>query len=116
MLDANLVMLLGLIAIVLTQGIKFIFARLGKPIHRGWITVATYVVSCGVAVLWDIPTFPVLPVMSGDPSLVVNAVLTYAGEILALVSTIVGFATLIYNVLLEKVFDKLGLTPSKIPF
>jgi len=110
MLDANLVMLIGFIALILAQIVKIVFAKLNKPIHRGWITVITYIVSFVVAALWNIPSFPALPVVAGDPSIVVSAVLAYAGEILAIVSGVVGFATLIYNVLLERVFERLGLS------
>jgi len=115
MLDTNLLLVIGFIAVLLAQVIKFAFARLGKPIHRGWITVVTYGVSFVVAVLWNMPSLPAMPSMVGDPSIIVNAMIVYLGELLAITSGIVGFATLIYNVLLEKIFDKLGFVPDEQP-
>jgi len=56
-----------------------------------------------------------MPSMVGDPSIIVNAMIVYLGELLAITSGIVGFATLIYNVLLEKIFDKLGFVPDEQP-
>ena len=60
------------------------------------------VFSIALAVVWQLPKLPVVT----DP-------LEFLLELLQVIGGVVGFATLIYNLLLEKLLDGLGLTVAR---
>jgi len=98
------VALVGLVAAALAQIIKLLVAKFGKEkISRFWITVAAYVVSCGLAVVWMKPVLPPLD----DPAAFVAQLLVVAGAV-------IGFATLIYNLLLAKLLELIGWTAERV--
>jgi hypothetical protein len=68
------------------------------------MTVIAYVLSLGLAVAWLWPFE--LPAL-GDPA-------QFMAALLALASSVLGFATLIYNVLLDKLLDAMGLAVEKL--
>lgn len=70
-----------------------------------WLTVLLYGVSLVLAFFFAplaIPPFPPF----GDILIFVPALIAWIGELLVPISALVGFATLIYNVLLKMVLDK----------
>ena len=96
---------IGLVATALSAGLRLLVAKvLGKEIGKGWMSVIAYAVSVLLAVvfLWPLE----LPA-GGDPSQVVAA-------LLALATSVFGFATVIYNVILDKLLDATGLQVEKL--
>jgi hypothetical protein len=76
-----------------------------QPVSAGWLTTAVYVVSFFLAFLFApliVPAFP--PFV--DVVTFVQALIAWVGDFLLAFSPFVGFATLIYNVLLKAVLEK----------
>ena len=94
--------IIGLVAVVLIQVIKLLAAKLGVVLSKFWVSVVAMVFSIALAVAWQLPKLPVVT----DP-------LEFLLELLQVVGGVVGFATLIYNLLLEKLLDGLGLTVAR---
>lgn len=91
------IFLIGLIASALVVGIRFVFAKvLHKDLHKGWITVMVAAVSVALAIIWQLPTF--------GP---IDEPMAFLGLLTQYMASIVGAATMIYNILLSKVLDKL---------
>lgn len=101
-LDTFQLLVIGFVASVFAQVFKLIAARLGSEVPRLWITVAAFVISLVLAVVFMKPALP--PV--DDPNFVLALV--------QLATAVLGAATVIYNVLLAKVFDKLSLSAAKV--
>jgi type IV secretory pathway TrbL component len=94
------ILLIGVIASILTQAIRLIAARFGNSkIPREVVSWIAAVVSLALAGLWLAPSVPRLE----DPMDFLNLLINQA-------SAIVGFAFLIYNVLLARLIEKLGLS------
>lgn len=94
--------LLGLIATALTFVLRQISIWFNYVPSRAVVNIGLFAIALGLALNWtpvDLPTFP--PYV--DPSQFVGALLVYLGEILAVASPVVGVATLVYNVLYDKV-------------
>jgi hypothetical protein len=102
MLSSEQVMIVGLVATVLTFFLKILAQYFGFSPNRGMLTVALYGVSLGLAGLWGGATIPTFPPFA-DPVTFVSGVLQFVADLLANVAPVVGIATLIYNVLYEKV-------------
>ena len=94
--------IIGLVAVVLIQVIKLLAAKLGVVLNKFWVSVVAMIFSIALAVVWQLPKLPVVT----DP-------LEFLLELLQVVGGVVGFATLIYNLLLEKLLDGLGLTVAR---
>ena len=102
-LSPEQVILVGLIATVISQVVKFLAAWLGINIGRFWITIVAFVISLGLGWLWSGSQLPIC----SDP-------LECALEYLNLAASVLGWATLIYNLLLDKiVFQKLGFVKER---
>ena len=111
------VILIGFIAAGIAQAIKLIAAASGKTIGRKWVTGILFALSIGIAVLWSssiLPPFPDFATIPPDPSIQVGAVIVWLGQIIAVSASVIGFATAIYNLLLQKVFDALGWTSDAV--
>jgi len=101
-LTAQQIMLIGFIASLLSVGVKLFSAKFGIELSKAWMTAIVAVISIVLAVLFNLPALPVYT----DP-------MQYAAEWIALASGYVGFATIIYNILIDKVLDKLKLTSER---
>jgi len=103
-------LLIGLLATVIVQGLKLGVVYFGWQINRQWLTGGLYVVSLVPAYFWLAPVFPAPPVSGADPSAFMGLVLAWLGQLLTISGAVFGFATMIYNLLLAKVFEALGWT------
>lgn len=101
-LTAVQLMLLGLVATVLAQGAKLLLAKVGYDTTRLVITIVVVVASVALAWFWMKPEIPPFT----DPMQFATALLTAAGAVFA-------FATIIYNVLLAKLFELLNWTKAR---
>ena len=96
--------LVGLVASAVVQVLRLIGANLNMKFSKaviGWISAGVSSV-LAVYFLWD-----KLPVLAGDPMELITALVAYA-------ATIVGLATLIYNIVFDKLLDLVGLTVAKV--
>lgn len=75
-------------------------------LSSGWLTALVYGVSGALAFLFAPVALPSLPTWGGDLSVFVPALLVWLGDLLVPLSAFVGFATLVYNVLLKAVLEK----------
>ena len=97
---------IGAVASVIVWIVKFARENWGG-IPAGWLTAAVYVVSAVLAWFFAplaLPSFP--PFI--DLASFVPAFLDWIGALLVPLSAFVGFATLVYNVLLKQVLDTAG--------
>lgn len=99
---------IGLVASIVVFICNEILKRTGKPLGRAWLTAILYVVAMIITLFIHPLAVPVPPILIGDPAQDSSAMLFYAMALLMLLSTEVGFATLIYNVLLKRVLDALA--------
>ena len=114
-LNPTQVILLGSGAAAVVTLLKLAYAQFGDAfLGRKTLTLVLFLVSLALAYLWASPSLPVVPVTGGDPAGVSALWFGYAGELIAVGSVILGFATMIYNFLLQKVFEGLGWTPDRI--
>lgn len=102
MLTPEQIMLIGFIATALTLGLKLLAQYFKYVPGRAPLTIVLYVVSLILGGLWTGVYLPVFPPFV-DPVTFVAAVLQYVSALLALAAPVVGVATLIYNLLYEKV-------------
>jgi len=94
---------LGFLATLITTVLNVVFKFFGKSVGRGVLSVILFFISLGLAVLWNGPVIlPPFPPFT-DVISFVGAILVYFASLLSLVGPLVAFATLIYNVLYEKV-------------
>ena len=96
--------LVGLVASALVQGLRLIGANFDVKFSKaviGWI-------SAGVSLLLAVYfLLDKLPVLAGDPMELITALVAY-------LAVIVGMATLIYNIVFDKLLDLVGLTVAKV--
>ena len=102
-LDPIQLAVVGALAAIVVQVLKLIAANFGVDIHRGWLTIIAFVLSVIVAYFF----FPVeVVIVPDDP-------MTTAQNVIAAAAALLGSATLVYNVLLEKLANKWNLTKER---
>ena len=102
MLSPEQIMLVGFIATALVLALKLLAQWFGYVPGRGPLTVLLYVISFVLGGIWTgvyLPPFP----PSADPVSIVANVLQFVADLLAMLAPVAGIATLIYNLLYEKV-------------
>jgi uncharacterized membrane protein YeaQ/YmgE (transglycosylase-associated protein family) len=95
-LTADQIFLVGLVASGLDILVRYIASKMGKEIHKGWMTAIVAGLSLVLTVIFNAPELPVYT----EP-------LQYLGEWSTLIAAYVGAATAIYNIILSKVLEKL---------
>lgn len=123
-LTAAQIMIIGLVATLIVSAVNLYAKYRGKQLGRRWLTVGLFVISVILGFFWArplLPIFPAFPALGDDPALASALVMVFLGqmvvwlgELIAAASSLMGFATLIYNTLLKQVVDKLAeiLTPA----
>jgi len=102
-LDPIQLAVVGAIAAIVVQVLKLIAANFGVDIHRGWLTIIAFVLSVAIGYFF----FPVeVVIVPDDP-------MATATNLIAAASALLGSATLVYNVLLEKIATKFNLTKER---
>ena len=102
-LSPEQIFIVGAIASVIGVIVKLLTAKIsGFSISKFWMTIIVSVVSFVLAVVFNLPALPEYL----DP-------IQYVAAWLALISGYLGSATLIYNLLLDKILDKLEFTASR---
>ncbi len=107
--DSVQLYVIGFVASAVVYGVKLLSARFPQvTIKREWLTVILYVASLVLAVYWAGVSFPVFPEFGDAPSFV-SALFVFIEGLIAALAIPTSFATLIYNVLLKRVFDGLAV-------
>ena len=101
-LSPEQLLIVSLVASTLTVLFRFFASYFGFQPGKATLTVVVAVVSFMLAVVFNLPELPVYI----DP-------LQYLAEVIAIVSAYVGMATLIYNVVFDKVLDALNWTAER---
>lgn len=105
--DAQLY-LIGIVASLVLSGLKLLYVKFGEnKIKREWVTIFLFLISLGLAGWWFTPAFPAFPVLPADPASATAMFFAWLEQAVTLGATFVGIATLIYNLLFKKVYDKL---------
>jgi hypothetical protein len=94
--------LVGLLASGLAIGLRLLSAKFGFELGKGVMTVVVGILSFILAMLFNPPALP--PYVD---------FLQYIGAWLLLVTPYIGAATIIYNVILDKILDRLSLTTER---
>lgn len=97
---------LGAIATVITAILNWLAEVKGFHLGRGWVTGILFVIACFLSYFWQPVALPLFPVYAGDPAVFAAALLTLTGTLVSSAGIVVGFATVIYNWLAKKVYDK----------
>jgi hypothetical protein len=99
---AEQLIFVGLLASVITFVLRLVVQYFGYTPSRAVVNIGLYVIATVLAIQWAdivLPTFPPYT----DPVVFVTALLAYVAEWLEVGAPVVGLATLIYNVLYDKV-------------
>jgi hypothetical protein len=96
---------LGIVALILAYIIRWVFAKLGKPLNLTVISIIVFAISGGLAWLWWPPQTPVC-----KPDDVPGCI----NQWLVLAFAVVGTATTVYNLLIKWILEKLGGTISQV--
>lgn len=95
-------MLVGFLATAITLAVRLLAQNGGVKIGRVAINIVLYAVALLLSGAWTGVYLPPFPPFS-DPITFGAAVLQFVAEVLANAAPVVGLATLIYNLLYEKV-------------
>jgi hypothetical protein len=96
------VYLVGLLASGLAVVLRFVTAKLGLELGKSAMTVIVGLLSFGLAVAFNPPALP--PYLN---------LVQYVGAWALLITPYVGAATLIYNIILDKILGRLNLTTER---
>lgn len=102
-MDESQIIIIGMAASVLTWLLKLLASYANYKPSRLAINVVLYGVASALALLWSGAVIPTLPQWGGDVPVFVTALWQYINAWVALGAPILGSATLIYNLLYEKV-------------
>jgi len=97
------IILIGLIASLLTWGLKILATYANYKPSRITINVILYLVSVFLALSWAGAAIPNFPPFDGNIGAFATALWDYFNAWIAVAAPIVGSATLIYNILYERV-------------
>jgi hypothetical protein len=107
--DAVQLYVIGLFASAVIYILKIVMDRYPQiKIKRDWLTVVLYALSLLLAVYWGGVTIPAFPAFV-DSVTFVAALFSFISSLLVALAVPTSFATLIYNVLLKRVFDGLAV-------
>lgn len=103
-LTTTQVILIGLVATILAQGVKLAGAYLHWDIGKGAITVIAYIIS---AVFAFFIMKPATPDGGWTFLAIMDMIINQAGAVM-------GLATTIYNILFDKILTALGWTKDRV--
>ena len=101
--------LIGVIASVIVYIIKLISQKFPKFVFkREWLTIFLYVIAVVLSFFWQGVVLPVFGAFS-DPVSFANSALTWISDVLVAIGPALAFATLIYNLLLKRVLERVAV-------
>lgn len=106
-LPIELMFALSLVSSALVWLLRLAFKDRGREVPAWVYSVLLYGVSLGLALVFSPVSLPPFPPFT-DLASGLAALMIFLGELIPILSAIVGFATLIYQVLLKRVLEGLG--------
>lgn len=97
------IILIGLVATAITFGLRVLATYANYHPGRVMVNIVLYIVSTGLALAWSTAAVPTWPPFGGDVPGFVAALWQYLNDWIALGAPILGTASLIYNLLYERV-------------
>jgi hypothetical protein len=97
------IILIGLIASAITFGLRIAATYANYHPGRVAVNIGLYVVSAGLALAWTAATVPAWPPFDGNIAVFFGALWQWLNDLVALGAPIMGTASLIYNLLYDKV-------------
>jgi hypothetical protein len=113
-LKPEYIIVIGIIAPWIAQGIKLLGAKFGDQLGRKYITAGLFVMSMVLVYFWMKPALPPLPPVADDPVVFAAAILTFVAGIITATASVTGLATTIYNLLYQRVFEKLDIGKERV--
>lgn len=120
-MNAQALWLIGIVASVIVYAVNFYQRKQGVEVSRKVLTTVLYAVSLGLVLAFgkfDLPAFPVLPFLGGDPVEILSALIVslgliigYAGQWFTVLTAVTGFAVAPYNLLYKQVLERVAPLP-----
>lgn len=104
-LSAELLFVLGLASSAIVWLLKMAFVEKEKVVPTWVYSIALGAVALVLAVAFMPVVLPPFPPHDGSLIGILSAALTFAGALLPVLMAVIGFARIIYEVLLKKVLD-----------
>lgn len=95
--------LIGLVASAITLVLRVLATYGNVRPGRVVVNIFLYLLSGGLALAWTDVTFPTWPVFDGDVAAFAALVWQFINDLVGVAAPVFGTATLIYNLLYEKV-------------
>ena len=102
-MSSDQIIIIGLIASAITFGLKGLASYFNYRPGRVVVNIGLYGVSAALAVAWSVTVWPSWPPFDGNIGAFVAAIWQYLNALMLAAAPVLGSATLIYNLLYEKV-------------
>jgi len=105
------------VAVAVVWLARFVSQRYKLDLGKAWLTGFLFVLAVCLSLIFTPVALPELPMWTGSLAAFVPLLIAYLGAFLEIAGPVVASATLIYNILLEHVLEKLsaGVTASLPP-
>ena len=111
--DAGQMLLIGVVASIVAQGVKMYAAWRGVEIGRKGMTLTVFGAAVFLAYVFARPVVPAFPLPVEDPAVYATLVGAWLVSIAQMAAGLLGAAFTVYNLLLEKVFEKMNIGSGK---
>jgi hypothetical protein len=103
------------VTIVIVWALNSLFQWKGIKLGREYLTGILYVIAFLLVIVFNPGILPALPVLSGDFSIALTALIAYAQLVIVALIPYSGAAMTIYNMLMQDVLDKVPFLPAPMP-
>lgn len=112
-ISAELVFVLGIAASVIVFILKKVFVEKGREVPSFVYTIGVYIVSLVLALVFSPVSLPPFGPFNDAVSFIAAA-LAFLGALLPILAAATGFATLVYQLLLKLILEKISNKVSQI--
>ena len=112
-LSAQLLFILGILSSVIVWVLREAFIKKGQEVPLWVYNIVLGAVALGLSVVFAPVVIPPFPSHDGSLLGILSAILVFVGALLPVLVAVVGFAKIIYEVILRKVLDGLGRSIEK---
>lgn len=107
-LPVELMFILGILSSVIVWILREVFVKKGREVPLWVYNIVLGVVALVLALAFSPVVLPPFPANDGSLLGIIAAILTFAGALLPVLVAVVGFARIVYEVLLKRILDGLG--------
>lgn len=97
--------LVGFVATILVQIIRWYAQKKGKPLGEKPIQWFIFGISILLGLWWGGLELPPVPVLTGDPTIIVAALFAYISQWILVGGKLLGVAFIVYKAIAKKIFD-----------